>query len=299
MSETPAFVYDLVSIVPSFVIGLLYIRTACMILELRSNRVYALCHLMNVVANMLALKLGWPLWLRLFILNPSTTIIMPILYSRGSLVERIFRVLSLYLFILPAEAASVGTYMLLGHGPFFSTIDETNYIDIALTYCVTILLSALLLESLIFFYRRRDGASDAHLEPSVLANMIACYFLSLFTYARIVDTSAVAPAILSSLGFVALFEAVYALITLVIARRDAAAMRITTDAAASTRQARHVAQSIEASVQTSRSMRYLRHDLANQRDLVLELAASGHQEEAGRYLKALHAQIHELMGDQS
>ena len=88
-------------------------------------------------------------------------------------------------------------------------------------------------------------------------------------------------------------------LTIVIARRDATAMRIITDQTASARQARHVVRSIEASVKASISMRFLRHDLANQRDLVLELAKSGHQEEASRYLKALHAQAHKLAREQS
>lgn len=265
MTEAPFTVYDLVGIVPDFIMRLLVIRAYCLVLDLRSNRVFAVCHLLNVTTNIVALKLGWPLWLRVFVINPSTSIIMPIAYSRGALSMRIIRVLTVCTIILPAEAASVGTYMLLGNGPYFSTINENNYVDIGLTYCVTVLLGTLLIESLILFYRRADHTLDAQIAPAVLANMFACYLLSLLLYVRTIDTMLDDPIILATVGSIALIEAAYALSTITIARRDSVAKRILADEAACMRQARHVKQAIEASALKVVAMRRLRHDLANQK----------------------------------
>ena len=299
VTEAPFTVYDLVSIIPNIIVGLLTIRAYCLVLDLRSNRVFAVCHLLNVTANIMALKLGWPLWLRVFFINPSTTLIMPIAYSRGALSMRIIRVLTILLIVLPAEAASVGTYMLLGNRPYFSTIDESNYVDIGLTYCVTVLLGTLLIESLIFFYRRADRELDADIAPAILANMFACYLLSLIIDIRIIDTMLDGPVILATVGLVALIEAAYALSTITVAHRDAVSKRILADEAARARQARHVKQAIEASTLKAGAMRRLRHDLANQVDLVYELAESGHTHEASQYLDDLRSQIQDISGDVS
>ena len=290
---------ELVTFVPNLAIGLLCIRANCLTLDLRSNRIYAICHLVNVTANYLGAKFGLPPVIRALILNPSTTVIMPIAYSRGPLRTRIVRVLTLCLAIVPAEAGSAGVYMLLGHGPYFTAIDSSNYVDIALTYCVTIVLCAISFELLIYFYRRIDHKVDAQLETPVLTSMGACYTLILITFVRFASTGHRDAFTLIGIGTYALFGIVYALATLTIARRDVATQRILANEAASQRQERHVTRLIEASSRKRGELRRVRHDLANQIDVVSELAESGRDKEASRYMATLRERVRQLSEDET
>ena len=296
MNDAYSQFYPLIEIIPSILLGFITIRATCSILDLRSNRVYAVCHMLNVVANLAAHTLGIPEFFRAFVLNPSTSIIMPIAYSRGPLRSRISRTLTLCFSSVVAEIPSILTFMMLGHGAYYSQIDASNASDIALVYCITLLSASIAYETVILLCQRIDQRHEAEFETPVLAFLFVCFFLANFMVVRLTSQEHTSVLTYLSVGVALIASLAYGFLSLALTQRDVLAKRDLANNTARLRQEKHViAQIVEVSRRND-DMRRLRHDLANQLDIVSELVAKGHTAQADQYLGALQEQASRITG---
>lgn len=285
-------------ILPSIVSLIISIRTICSILDMRSNAVFALCHATNACLNFIAFKLGAPAVLRTLVIGPSTTIILPIAYSRGPLSKRVSRTAIISLCALIPEIIAMATFLLFRGSVYFSTIDESNYLDVLLAHSLTMVSHAFISEALITVFRRNDQEWDAPLGIPVLCLLAETYALGigLTMYHHPHQEQASYLAVIPTFACYVLTIA-YCLAVLHLAHLDVRTKLLEADQLTQMRHLRHLKAEIEASSSRSISVNRLRHDFANQISIVEELALEGSVQEADHYLVMLLEQARSLTKD--
>ena len=295
-------VYALIQIVPSLVTCLISIRCFCRVLDMRSNVLFGGLYLADALANLIVHFTGAPIVLRLLILNPLVSFILPVALSRGPLRKRIARTILINAVIIIVEPLSMLTFWLQERQLYYEVVDASNYLSVIITYLVTILATALVFELPIIYCGRVDQRLDAQIEKSVVALIGALSAINLFFMTRSIMLATGSHTTVSGTALVVLCASCIGCIFVAytvfsIARREAAARNHKTYRAAQVRHERHARFELERALQHDLALRRLRHDLANQVGIVAQLLDAGDVQEADDYLAALQGQAEHLRED--
>ncbi len=286
-------IYFLVALIPEAVL----IRAMCKVLDMRS------------VWRFIALRLFFDCVSFLFRYLPSTNgiirlalflatnVIVPFVMSRGPALTRLSRIVLVIAGGLLTEFVGASTYHLISGGEFFpSEINQDTIASVVVIYSLLAFFASIVMEFIITLYARIDRDRDAMLEPPVIFLSLVMFvgFDALLMRTNDAGVYSLMGPFLCFLCCLCTLGSCMAL--LAVARRDAEATRLAADQVAVARQERHVRGEIEASVQRTTQMSRLRHDLANQVEVVEQLAAQGRYDEADQYLEDLQAQARKLGG---
>ena len=287
--------FGMVRLIANLFLQGMMIHTFCELLEMRSKRVFALVSMLGMVACLSLEEFGLPPVVRVILAGPVLIIGFPILYSRGPLPVRASRAVIVNTGVILTEF--VGNFI---QGAFLgvdmpTSPRDTNVAGIALTYAIMLPLVAITFQSIIAFFKRTDRYHDATFDPPIIALLIWTYMLTVAASFRLT----VADIQHGSLPFVMLVYTVLAIIiafaTLELVRRSVQSHREATTREAALTQDERVRDEIESLVRRSTETRRLRHDLANQMDIVCELAEKGHIEEALAYVDRLQKRARHIV----
>ena len=282
----------------SLVVELIFTRAMCMVLDMRSYPLYIALHLGCFCLSYYLSFSGTPQVVRILFINISTNFVLPIALSRGRLRSRLARMAAVNLGTLILEAVGDLLYIFVNPESRITEVSLAggNNGAICLIYCALIPIAALAEEAVILVCRRAEDSTDTEVElPGIL--MMTLSFLSYIPLIIRADLT------LDSRMGIYIVATTYAVVSLVaslaliaVAREDAKAARLAANRAAIARQERHVRGEVVASVRRTVGMSRLRHDLANQVEVVERLAAQGRYADADHYLELLQAQARELGG---
>ncbi len=288
-----------IQVLLSLILELIIMRAMCKVLDMRSYPLYVGLHLGCFCLSYYLSLSPTPFVTRIVVINILTNFLLPIVISRGRLRSRLIRMTAVNLATVIFEGVGDFLYIFLHPGIQLSqtSLATGDTGTICLIYCAIIPIAAVVEEMVVIACRLIDDGSDAEIEiPGVLMMVLSFLF-----YIPLVFRVDAAPNRGAGIYIVA---AAYAFVSLVaslalisVAKRDAQASRQSANQAASIRQERHVRGEIEASVRRTTEMSRLRHDLANQVEVVEQLAAQGRYAEADQYLRSLQAQARKLGGD--
>ncbi len=273
------------------------IATLCRILTMKSSRVFAVVT-MACMSLSLCLQYvdGWDLP-RVLVLVPLSAIVFPIAYSIGPLRVRTTRVLLINAAMAFNEASVMNLYTFLAGGvPTDATagIDNTAML---IVYSLSVPLQAMLYESVVYLVKRHAHSQTASFEPPVIAFLLWSYLLVMWTQTHShFSDEALARASMASLVY-ALLSLGFGVVALTIANKDALVGRESANRAASVRQERHLRTGIADSTRRMVAVRHLRHDLANQVEIIEELARHGRKGEADTHLVALQKRALAIVED--
>ncbi len=288
--------YDLLSIISNSYIQALIIYSSCKLLHLRSNIAFVLLSIAGTVAGLIMLELQVLPMVRTLVVAPLVCFALPIAFSTDSLAYRLSRCAILGTLMMTC-AFVMGVLTLAFRMPIDADFIEG---DMLRTMILIHVVAALLSTIMVLVVVREFGASvaqrDEALEPSFVVLLVCSYVVCIFLSNQISDhgdnpLSIAAAAIdllycLLSLGLTSR--------ALTTARVDARERRARTNRDAAVQQLQLVQDEVEALAQRSLMLRRLRHDLANQIDVVAELTANGSIREADMHLQTLQVYAHEL-----
>ena len=285
-----------IQVLLSLVVELIVIRAMCKVLDMRSYPLYVALHLGCFCLSYYLSFAATPHVIRIVIISVLTNYLLPIVISRGRLRSRLVRMTAVNLGTIILEA--VGDFLYLFVHPEGRIIQTSlaggDNGTICLIYCALIPIAALVEELVIITGRRIDDGLDTELEiPGVLIMSLSfVFYIPLIFRADRVPNHGVSVYFVAAIYATASLAASLVLIS--VAKRDAQASRQAADRLALTRQNRHVRGEVEASVQRTMEMSRLRHDLANQVDVVEQLVAQERFVDADRYLELLQSQARDL-----
>lgn len=288
--------YEWFVMLPSLLLALISMRSLCLILDLRFPRTYVVLFLAAYVFDCICVLVGAPPQLRVLFMNPLSHIVLPLACSRGKLRSRFIRVATIWLLDPVAELSGFATFMLLGDDPNYQRVDASNALHVAITYLVAISLYALVCEAAITFFRHRDDRVESGIASPVLLFLLISP-LNVYYPLLTIDNNYLPLAmsfVIASYGL----SAGYAFLVLRAANNDLRLQQDQVNETAVLRQTRHVLNRIRSHTTRTADMRRLRHDLANQLEVVTSLVNSGHTDEASRYLEALEQRASALAGEQ-
>ena len=287
-------IYFLVALIPEAVL----IRAMCKVLDMRSTWLFiALRLLADCVSFLFRYLPDAPGIIRLALFL-ATNVIVPFVMSRGPALTRLSRIVLVIAGGLLTEFVGASTYHLISGGEFFpSEINQDTIASVVVIYSLLAFFASIVMEFIITVCARIDRDRDAMLEPPVIFLSLVMFvgFDALLTRTNDAGVYSLMGPFLCFLCCLCTLGSCMAL--LAVARRDAEATRLAADQVAVARQERHVRGEIEASVQRTTQMSRLRHDLANQVEVVEQLAAQGRFAEADQYLEDLQVQARKLGGD--
>lgn len=295
---------DQLRFVASLFFGLLTVRTTGKVLNLRSSIAYACFYLANTILNSFMINNGAFDGFRIFFLNVIAAVVVPICLSTGPLKVRLTRIGLIVLCSLIAEVTCAAAYLLVaGTNARVANFSDASPGVVALVYAIGIPTMALCCEVVIAVCRKHDRASKATLDANLGSNLIlfnlATYFLIASSMRRLgwrtIDNHALV-VVFVFLTCICL-SLVLSATALSVASREELVARDKADRTAGTRQVRHVKTEVASSAERQLEIQRLRHDLANQVDVVSELARGGHLGEADQYLALLQKQAQNLIGD--
>lgn len=292
---------DLIRFAASFVIAYLMVRATSKMLDLRSNAVYAAIYLLNTFLNLSLINNNAFDSFRALVLNVFVGFVFPVWYSTGPLKVRLIRMSLIGICNVFCEVVFTITYLFLaGEGARVDDFSAMNPIAALAVYVVGIPIMYFVFELAILACKKHDSAYETSLDAnlgssSVLFNLEG-YLFSVLTLCRMgwrmIDNRSLSMAVV----FLTCIGLSFLLANLVfsVASYDAQLSRDRTNRMAGLRQTRHVKTEVTASMARSINVRRLRHDLANQIDIVTELVHEGNVTEADRYLAQLQAQAQSL-----
>lgn len=277
---------------------LISIRATCKVLDMRSNTIFAA----SIIALMMASIFNGPFEvlnvIRLLVIGPLSTFVLPVAMSRGPMQTRITRTLLLATATMCTEFAAAGTYGLLtGSKAFPTEADTSALVPFTLTYMTCVLFSFIAMEGVIAFCRRDDEGLDISLRTPLLALVIFTYFTGEAVSTRMHAMQNYMTLALVGVFVIDLLTLAIALVTFDLARRELLARRRAADQAALVRQARHLKSEVLSIASSSAATRRLRHDLANQVDVIDELLGEGRMGAAEQYLSELQRRAQALADD--
>lgn len=296
---------EMIRIISSLVFAFLTVRATCKVLDMRSNALYAAYYLCNTFMNLVMINNRALEAIRVLLLNFLTGIYIPLSYSRGPLRTRIIRIGLILLCLIATELiCSLAYLLILQAGIRTEDISTANPLTVMGVYCIGIPTMALSLELVINACARHDNAHEASLDANLGLSIawfnLGTYFLFAFAIMRLskwqgtmANATTVSMTSLVCFALSVLLDALF----FAVASYDARATREHSEHIAVIRRIRHA--KVEVSLSTTRSfnVRLFRHDLADQIDIVEELAREGNIQEAGRYLSLLQMQTRDIMGE--
>lgn len=291
--------YDFFRQCATFLLDLLVIRALSRILDMRSTRIYVISSMVCVAFSIVLAEIHAPDAVRILYGMATFGWGLPIGMSRGLLRNRIARTTLVNGGTMACEFVGTTVYQLMTGQPIpefgeFST--EASAAQILVIYTVIFLFSAFLFEVMIAAFNYSDGNRDTAFQmPLLIALLWSCLLITILEYwLRAVATYSLATSTATFLC--SAFAILLGLLSIMLARNDARTRRKITNSIVSVRQIKHVRSEVEASARRSSDMRKLRHDIANQIDVVMELANSGKTEEADKYLETLQKLAHKVSG---
>ena len=290
------------SILPSLILSFITIHALCNVLTIRSRALFATLFLAGFVLDIICVMYQLPTLTRIALVNPLIHIILPVACSVGALRQRLLRTGVIWLLDPVAELTGFAVVAALGLDPFQVEVTAASLPVFITMYVTALILYALACELVIRFLRKGEGRPDASIAPPVLVflliNTFFCYALLTRMYGD--PTPHASPTIgyeqVATLVASCFTGILYGLGALIAARRDMATSQALADSMARSRQIRHVSQRIRDAANRRQSLAYLRHDLANQVDVISELVETGHTSEAQAYLSHLQERARTIGG---
>lgn len=291
------FFYDPIPAISNIILQLLIIRAFCHLLDIRSKPLFSALMLATLGFGFFERLVDLSYDIHVSIFGPLSLLFLPITLSKGPLGPRITKTFLVASATLASEGLAVAFCNLVGV-EILPTIafgsDEVIQSNMIVAYISALIFAMVLLEILIFIF---DEVLDVTLSTPALALLLSSYLLSgaLFRRAHAVMITTLTfrtATLLTTLLTLALC------ITLVyLTRKDVLANMESANRMARMRQARHVCTEVEGIAQRSSDVRCLRHDLANQIEVVEQLAHQGQTQEADGYLETLIEQARTVSGD--
>ena len=266
---------------------LLNLRCEYLVLDVRSKRLLALCTVLGYITSELGRVAGTPSIVGLLVINPLVSIAAPIVLSQGPLRVRTARVLVINLTSLFSEVVCTICYLTLEGELVYRTVTASNFPNIISTYMTGTFVHVLLTELVILRLRDADPSWEMRLELPILGFVVGSYFFLAVGIYRYGISESDNPFILLLILAIAALSIVLCFALHSVVKTETMIARDAARRAATIRQTRHVRRQIEESAMQVLRMRHLRHDLANQVGVVMELARADHIEEADHYLAEL------------
>lgn len=233
------------------------------------------------------------------LLSIGATLVFPVVMSRGPLKMRITRIMIVSLGSCIVELLGNTFYNLFGGTPPVVLYNAPqNAAPIALTYCALIPIMAMIESTFVTFFKIQDRGPEADVSLSVIAFLVvshlciaaSVYRVGIFSRTSTLQTSATVLVKGLLISFACL------LLYFVVAR-DLKHLQRAAAHAAAMRQTKHAHSEVQAITQRALCLQRLRHDLANQKDVVFELIEAGHIARADSYLAALQEQANHVSGE--
>lgn len=266
----------------------------CSVLHMRDDRIYAAAIMGLATYDAVLREIGTLETLRV-IPGALFAFLFPIFYATDPLRSRIARsALINFSFIIP-EVVGSAIYALVSHGAIHpQEINAQTIASVLLVYALIIPLDALTLEVGIRFCKRNEQDGEGSFSLPILMLLSASLLLFYLVYNRIFTMNSLSSTASLLITLFALSNVVISFLMHSMATSDARAQRAAAERAASMRQIKHLRSQVETTTRRSVFVRRLRHDLANQVEVVHELAAEGCSTDADRYLETLQEQAREL-----
>ncbi len=287
-------IYQGILAIMGFALQLIVIRAFCKVLDMRSYTLYVGLYIFSYCLSFYLLSAGVPRIMNTLFINPLTNIVLPIALSRGPFRTRIIRVGIINLGGVLAETTGSLIYMIIGGRMYPEAFNQETFAGVATVYTLLLLIFSIVYEAIISICLRVDRQLDARIERPILVLMFASFLFVLGVIMRFdaMAATSFAASLITFLLSVATAAIVVGIIAIV--REEAGEHRQAIHDLALARQVKHAQAEATASVRRAANLRKLRHDMANQIDVVRELANEGRLEDADRYLVALQVAAHEF-----
>ena len=224
---------------------------------------------------------------RLLVISPLSAFVLPIAMSKGPLHTRITRTILVAAVTMSGEFAAAGTYGLLTGSTTYPTEGDIILAPFAISYLSFILFNVIALEGVTVLCRRDDRDVDASLRLPILILVMGTYFASGVLAIRIYESHAPTGLALVNIFVVDLLTLAVSIVALDLTQRELQGERLEANRAAIARQSRHLKSEVLNIASASVTIRRLRHDIANQVDVIDELLDEGHNDTARQYLSDL------------
>ena len=265
---------------------------------MKSNATYTVGMLLLLAIALMSGPFGLPSIINLLFISPLTAVILPVAMSRGPIRTRVTRTLLLSAVTMCTEFAAAGTYGLLtGSTPHPSVSDEYQLIPFFMSYMVAILFNALATEGVIALCRRENADMDPSLRFPMFALILGTHFAGGAMSIRMYLSHTYRSSVLIGVFVTDLLTLAVALVALDLTQRELLASQRAADQAALIRQSRHLKSEVLNIASSSVATRRLRHDLANQVDVIDELLEEGRMGAAEQYLSELQRRAQALAND--
>lgn len=290
------FLLDPVPTISNIALQLLLIRAHCHVLDIRAKKTFATLMLLALLYAFLERIYNPNYGTHISPFGPITLFVLPIVFSRGRLRMRTTKSFLIAFALLASEGLGLAVCVLLGMEIPVTVVPGTGMLDqsfVLVAYTGGLIFATILLEMLMALF---DDVMDATLTGPALTLLIISYPLISAVFMR-AHVLSMMPSMLFAAAVLTTILTMFLCIALVyLTRKDVLATRQSADRMARARQARHIRIEVEGIARRSDDIRRLRHDLANQVDVVAELTRQGRVREADGYLEALIDQTRRIAG---
>ncbi len=288
--------FEIVRLSFNVVLQGIFIATLCKILVMRSNAVFAVTCMALMVVSIMAQALDIPDLPRVLLLAPLTCVVLPIALSYGQFSSRVVRTLLANATMAFGEAFMANTYMLVTGTSLTTSTAEIDMNGVIVAYTLGVLTQGIINTALVYMAKRHDHHHGSLPVLPIIAFLFSSYLLVLWLQTQVSLSTHFNPwANVISLVY-AVLSLVLGMAALMIAQRGARIGRESANRAASVRQERHLRAGIADSTRRMVAVRHLRHDLANQLEVIEELARHGRRDEADAHLAILQEHANLISG---
>lgn len=285
--------YEWVRIVLSFCLELLLMRTMTRIVTMRSNALYYALSTARFVVSTTMRVMGFDDAFKVFglLLVFLVTLVCSAEPPRVSMA----RCALTQLVVAVTDLLAGVIWVNMTDGNLTPTvITAENAAPVTFVYCVIFLASAILFELLVILLSYIDKKDDALIELPAIPLAVSSVTLYSTVHVRMYRNNLinVEAAIAMALFCIASMGILMAI--MFIAQSDARAIKTLGQQQAAARLSKHLGAQISGQASRASAARRLRHDMANQVDVVRELAQEGRVQEADRYLATLQEQARVL-----
>lgn len=273
------------------------IHATCKALKMRSTALFIVLSALGSGLGMFLQVIDTGTMIRSSVLGPLVTIVLPIACSQGPMRVRVTRTALILTAMFVTAFTSATLLLSMGLNETDTEVPIAHASEYVLFSCLTALVGAGAVEGTAYALGSPERNQDAALETPALILLFWTYVLSMLitNQLKTADQANLMTAVLGLLYSILSLALSFA--TLSATRSAAQAQRNTTNRLMSDRQAERIRTEMESSIHASINVRRLRHDLANQIDVVSELAQSGRIEEADQYLTDLQTRAQALTQD--
>ena len=280
--------YEALFLLASTFIELTLCYTLCQVLDMRSNKVFVAVTLLAHMLAYISLRLNVPQPVRFLLISVPSSIVFPIAWSRGSLGQRALWTMMPPVVVGVGETVGALFYFSQTGLPYFSDITAETLPLILTTYALILVVVTPCLALLISLHNRMRtvGISSSGTLFVLLLWSYTLFWIFINRWDEYGHSSSyiIAPAV-AFLG--CLINAFLGLAVLGASHAEAKTRQDRMDAAVHLRQTKHLRAEIEQTAERTTLLRQLRHDLANQLNVVMTLAQQQRTTEADKHLQSL------------